>query len=135
MVALLERSMRGLNEFENAVLEKLLAGDHPVLVALRAQAETGRVVIREYTGAGFFCTFETSPNAPALNQPSFHCGDVEARIDGLTHGAGFIVFVRDGRLNMLEGFSYDEPWPEVVGNFELRYRSEPRRLALGDKSP
>jgi len=30
--------MEGLNEFEQQVLDKLLAGDNPVLVALRADA-------------------------------------------------------------------------------------------------
>jgi hypothetical protein len=31
--------MDGLNKFESAVLAKLLAGDHPLLVELRSQAE------------------------------------------------------------------------------------------------
>jgi hypothetical protein len=31
---------------------------------------------------------------------------------GAPHGAGCILFVREGRLAMLEGFSYDDEWPE-----------------------
>jgi hypothetical protein len=30
---------------------------------------------------------------------------------GLVHGAGFVVFIDQGRLAVLEGFTYDEDWP------------------------
>jgi len=119
--------MEGLNKFERAVLAKLLAGDHPLLAELRSQAERARLASREYTGAGFYCTFETPPDVPLLKQhQDFHFGDVDAKIDGLKHGAGFVVFVRGGRLDTLEGYCYDEPWPEVIGDFELSYQSKPR---------
>lgn len=123
--------MEGLNNFENAVLAKLLAGDHPVLAALRSQAERARLVLRKYTGVGFYCDFALPPDVPPLEKHlDFHFGDVNAKIAGLKHGAGFVLFVRDGRLNMLEGYSYDEPWPEALGDFELSYQNEPRDLSL-----
>ena len=123
--------MEGLNRFESAVLGKLLAGDHPLLTALRSQADMGRVSSREYTGAGFRCTFATPPNAPSLSGHSdFHFGDVNAKIGGLKHGAGFVIFVRGGRLDTMEGYSYDEPWPEGIDDFELSYQSEPRNPQL-----
>jgi len=43
-------------------------------------------------------------------------------MDGLQYGAGFLIFVRDGTLKMLEGYSYSEPWPELIREFELSYR-------------
>ncbi|MDP1626565.1 hypothetical protein [Parvibaculum sp.] len=123
--------MEGLNNFENAVLTKLLAGDHPLLIALRSQAERAQLSSRDYTGAGFFCVFTVpSDVTPLARHLDFEFGDVNAQIAGLKHGAGFVVFVRDGRLDMLEGYSYDEPWPEVIGDFELSYKSEPRNLDL-----
>lgn len=123
--------MEGLNEFENAVLAKLLAGDFPLLAQLRSQADRARLASREYTGAGFCCTFEIPPDVPLLVQhPDFHFGDVNARIGGLKHGAGFVVFVRGGRLDTFEGYCYDEPWPEVISNFELSYQDEPRNPRL-----
>jgi hypothetical protein len=30
---------------------------------------------------------------------------------------------------MLEGFTFDEPWPEHIGDFELKYDREPRKLS------
>jgi hypothetical protein len=123
--------MEGLNDFEHAVLAKLLAGDHPVLAALRSQAERARLVSRDYTGAGFYCSFEVPADVPTLSQHSdFEFGDVNATVNGLKHGAGFVIFVRGGRLDTLEGYSYDESWPDVVGDFELTYQNEPRNLML-----
>lgn len=126
--------MEGLNNFETAVLAKLLAGDHPVLAALRSQVERARLVSRDYTGAGFYCTFAVPADVPPLSQHlDFQFGDVNAKINGLEHGAGFVVFVRGGRLDTLEGYSYDESWPDVLGDFELTYQSEPRNLVLSNK--
>ena len=123
--------MEGLNKFEQAVLDKLLSGSHPVLVALRVQAERARLASREYTGAGFFCSFEVPSGAPLLaTQKDFDFGDVDAVVNGLEHGAGFVIYVRGGRLDTLEGYSYEEPWPEEIRTFKLTYQREPRDLRL-----
>lgn len=121
--------MEDLNALEHAVLDKLLAGDHPVLITLRAQAESARVRRREYTGVGFFCDFEVSSDVPRLVvENDFHIGDVNASMAGLQHGAGFVLFVRNGCLATLEGYTYEEPWPREVRNLELTYLREPREL-------
>jgi hypothetical protein len=123
--------MKGLNEFEQAVVDKLLDGDHPTLIALRTQAERAQVIRREYTGTGFFCDFDVPSDLAPLAGPSdFHVGDVNASLDGLEHGAGFVLFVRNGRLAMLEGYTYQEAWPKEVRNLKLTYHREPRELAL-----
>jgi hypothetical protein len=122
--------VKGLNALEQAVLDKLLAGDHPALATLRTQAAVGRVASRENTGVGFFCDFRVPSNAPRL-QGDFHLGDVDGQLNGLEHGAGFVLFVREGCLELLEGFSYDEPWPEEITSFTLAYRSGQRQLPPG----
>jgi hypothetical protein len=122
--------VEGINEFETAVLGKLLAGDHPVLAVLRAQADAASVASREQTGTGFFVSFDIPDHTPALSTKDFHFGDVNAVVSGLKNGAGFVVFVRGGRLNVLEGYTYDEPWPREIRDFKLTYQVEPRALAL-----
>ena len=121
--------MEGLNDLEQAVLDKLLAGDHPALSTLREQARRAQLVGREYTGVGFFCDFQVPGDVPVVSG-DFHISDVVGELHGLAHGTGFVLFVRDGRLNMLEGFTYDEPWPQEIGQFTLTYESEPRDLSL-----
>lgn len=120
--------MEGLNTLEQSVIDKLLSGDHPVLAALRMQAERARLVGREHTGVGFFCDFDVPSDVPIL-KGDFHIGDVKGDLQGLANGAGFVLFIRDGRLDALEGFTYDEPWPKKIGTFSLTYMAEPRELS------
>ena len=122
--------MEGLTQLEQAVLKKLLAGENPTLAALRAQAEGARLKSRENTGAGFFCYFDVPSEAKPVGEGSFHLGDVDAVIPPLAHGAGFVLFITSGKLDRLEGYSYDEPWPADIQKFELRYQGDHRQLNL-----
>jgi len=118
-----------LTQFERAVLEKLLAGDHPVLGILRDQLDQCHVKSRESTGHGFFTNFEVDRFAgpPPAPVQRIRIDDVGATINGLKHGAGFVLFVVDGYMDFLEGFSYDEPWPPEVVDYSLRYEGERSR--------
>lgn len=122
--------MTELNPLERAVLTKLLAGDAPALIALRRQLDIATVASRQLTGAGFYTTFELPHDVPLAPIRRARFGDVEAEIAGLKHGAGFLVYVDDGKLDMLEGYSYDEPWPNSVQSFELRYIDSDHREDL-----
>jgi hypothetical protein len=121
--------MEKLDILEQAVLDKLLAGEHPALAVLRRQATMARVAGRKNTGVGFFCDFEVDESAPTL-LGDFQIGDVFGELEGLAHGAGFVLFIRDGQLSMLEGFTFDEPWPQQLRGFKLAYQHEPRELLL-----
>ncbi len=48
-------------------------------------------------------------------------GDVIAEIPGLSGGAGFLLYIENGILDVLEGYSYDEPWPTSTEGFTLRF--------------
>ena len=125
--------MSELTDLEKAVLGKLLAGDNVVLSMLREQADRASLVGRQNTGTGFFCDFEINGDVPTLCG-DFHIGDVHAEIGGLDHGAGFVLLVRDGRIKLLEGYAYDEPWPDRVTEFSLRYSDPSRKLELAKLS-
>jgi len=123
--------MEELNDFEKAVLAKLLYGDHPLLAEIRSQAEKARLISRTNTGTGFYCKFMVpSDVAPLTYHKDFHFGDVVAKIEGLEYGAGFVIFIRNGRLDTLEGYSYEEPWPNILGCYDLHYLTEPRSLNI-----
>jgi hypothetical protein len=126
-----------IEQLEWQVLQLLLAGDDPVFVALRKQLELAKRRPREYSGVGFFSDFDVPRAAPRLpGNPSITFGDVIAEIDGLQHGAGFVLFVKNGALSMLEGYTYDEPWPQEIGKFELSYTGgKTRDLAALRKIP
>ena len=104
-------------------MKMLLEGDDPTLRVLMAQLQVAKIANRKLSGVGFFSTFEVPHSAPRLDfgKRSFSFGDVDAQIDDLKHGAGFVLHVRDGAIQCLEGYSYDEPWPRQVRGFRLSY--------------
>jgi hypothetical protein len=121
--------MDKLTALERAVLDKLLSGDSPVLSALRRQAELATVRDRRLTGVGFMTSLALPiavPRAP-VKSGMLRFGDVEAQMDGLLHGAGFALYVKDGSLDAIEGYTYDEPWPQLINKFTLRYMDEGKR--------
>jgi hypothetical protein len=42
-----------------------------------------------------------------------------AEIAGLERGVSFVLFVRDGMLDFLEGFTFDEPWPDRIDDYSV----------------
>ena len=121
-----------LEPLEAAVLDKLLSGEQPVLIALRAQLAGATVKSREFTGVGFFTEFALAPEAVPAPVRTLRFGDVQATVSGLNHGAGFVIFVDQGLLTMLEGYSYGEPWPEKIDEFSVSY-TEPGRPNLAEQ--
>jgi hypothetical protein len=114
--------METLNPLEKAVLEKLLSGESETYRILQKQYSSSRVASRKMTGVGFFTRLSLPEDAPKLpDEASFHISDVAADINGLKHGAGFVLFIEDGRIETLEGFTYDEPWTQDFHGFRLYY--------------
>jgi hypothetical protein len=110
-----------LSSIEKSVLEKLLAGDLPFIVQLRQQIAGCKVVKRELTGVGFYTTLEIPKSIHRTHGLDIKFGDVIAEIPKLSNGAGFLLYVKDGVLDMLEGYSYDEAWPSSISSFSLKY--------------
>ena len=58
---------------------------------------------------------------------TFTLGDVHGAADNVKHGLGFVLFVVDGVLSMLEGYTYDEPWPDEPRGLILTYSTDQAR--------
>jgi hypothetical protein len=113
-----------LNRLETQVLGMLLVGDDDALNALRSQVPHLRVTSREMTGVGFLTEFSVSVDAPrVVGSPTFKFGDVSGKADNVEHGLGFVLYVDDGALSALEGYTYDDAWPEEVHGLKLTYNS------------
>ena len=122
--------MMALTTLEKRVLEMLLSGQDEVLTILRQQAKQLQVSSREMTGVGFYTEFLVPPDAPRTpGRSTFRLGDVNGVANNVSHGLGFLLYVKDGALSMLEGYTYDEPWPDEVRGLVLTYASgEGRKL-------
>jgi len=82
------------------------------------------------TGVGFWTSLALPLGIEEVGSGlRIRLSDVEATIDGLEHGAGFVLFIENGLLDNLEGFTYDEPWPDRIGGYRLRYIDEERDLS------
>jgi hypothetical protein len=58
---------------------------------------------------------------------NFIFGDVILESPELQTGAGFLLYVKDGVLDMIEGYAYDLPWPNSINDFKLKYEEENKR--------
>ena len=107
-------------KLEHALMEGILRSPHRIPQTLLEQWKSSTVIKIELTGAGFFVNYHVPSNVPTLtDNQNFTVGNIGAKIPGLKSGAGFVLFVRNGVISMLEGYSYDESWPDTVESFEL----------------
>lgn len=110
-------------QLEDRVLEMLLTGDHPVLRCLRKQLAQIASRKREFSGVGFFTHFKLNADVSRLiGLQSFAFGDIDGEMEGLKFGVGFLLFVRDGLIDFLECYTYDEFFPRNIQNVKLTYR-------------
>ena len=95
------------------LVPQLIQGDHPALWALREQFRRARITEVWMTGVGFSAEFDVPEDAPLTDPLNLTGGDATITVDGLEHGAGCVLFVRGGRLSMIEGYSNaGEDWPD-----------------------
>jgi hypothetical protein len=73
---------------------------------LRAQLISAYSITRKNTGAGFFTDFKCADTAPRLEGDRLRDGGY-AKVSGLEHPMGFILWLEDGRADCLEGFTID----------------------------
>jgi hypothetical protein len=101
-------------EFELSLMNLILQGEHPVLTILRQQFAAAKIVSRNFSGVGFFTDFEVPDTAPLVEPSHFAAGNVDIQLENLRYGAGCVLFVRDGKLDFLECYTFSEPWPEQI---------------------
>ncbi len=100
-----------LEEFESQVMAALLAGDDPLLAALRDQYASATVRDREITATGFVTRFEVPATMPAIERKLLHLDDLQVQLAGAATPADTSVHVHNGRLRSLECFVYDGAFP------------------------
>jgi hypothetical protein len=114
--------MNILTPLENQVMGALLAGEDEVLSILRQQLKQATISSRKMTGVGFFTKFYIPAECTRVaGNSSFKLGDVNGTANNLNNGLGFLLFVTNGEIDALEGYTYDEPWPIEVQGLTLTY--------------
>jgi hypothetical protein len=87
--------------------------------SLRKQIGELRVGSRECTGVGMFVHFDVPNKSASSSTVQRRFSNLSGEAPCLQHGFGGVLFVENGRIDTLEFFTYDEPWPEELESFSL----------------
>ena len=117
----------GLSGLETDVLQLLIEAHPDEAPLLEAQLERATIASRRRTGVGFFLNFSVD-GGPLFESPDFELNDVFAELEPLENGAGFMLFIRGGRIAFLEGHSFEEDWPAIEGEHRAFIRSPDRNV-------
>lgn len=88
--------------------------------ALTVQVGRCWVVLREYSGCGFFTTLAVPDDSPAIVGMDSALGGSDVEAAELSHGAGSILFLKHGRLDFLEVFAFIDGDPATVLDYTLK---------------
>jgi hypothetical protein len=122
-----------LEEFERQIMAALLAGDDPMLEALREQYASATVRDRELTGSGFVTRFEVPPSATPIERKLMHLDDLQVQLAGASTPAETSVHIHNGRLRSLECFVYEGAFPEQPEIEAAWYYGTERYPAITDE--
>lgn len=110
--------LKGANVFERAIIEYILTKEAPEYKKHLPYLLMDR---RENTGVGIYVYFKYSTNHPLSSDNRTLGQSVYAEIEGLEHGAGFMLYLENGKITMLEAFAHGpETWPSQILKFYIR---------------
>ena len=96
--------MTDLSSLERAVLRAIATQLPKHAAAFEHQVSRASVIARENTRVGFFTTLSVASSELLEGLPS-PAGDVAASVQGLKYGMGFLLWLKDGLIYQLEGYS------------------------------
>jgi hypothetical protein len=110
-----------MTNIEHRIMEHLLRGSGEVLGALRGCLPTLSVSSRSFSGTGFFAEFSYRREGLPIPVRDFEIADVEGSSPQLERGFGVVLFIKAGRPDTLEVFTYEESWPQDLSVMSLYY--------------
>jgi hypothetical protein len=108
--------MSDFTQMETAALRAIFSETPAMSSVLARQLERSTVTKRENTGSGFFTNIAVSEDAPRVECPRVLGYATHARVEGLEHGLGFVLFMEDGKLHLLEGYAWG---PENTASLDV----------------
>jgi len=109
-----------ITKLEQAVVAWLLRD--PKLHPLRGDGnlEKINVVARDFTGVGFLTHLEPSEETKLFEDGiNLRWGQVGARLNTPRVETAYVVYVDDGYVKTIEGYTYGDDWPDPIDSFEL----------------
>ena len=97
-------------ELVQRLMPLLLGGEDSRLLQLKGQWLAATVTIQSETNWGFYAEFDVAEDTEKVEPPDFAGGNAVIKVEGVQNDAGCILYVKNGRLKVLEVYTYDEPW-------------------------
>lgn len=101
-----------LKQLEKEAIQLILR-EHPSLLN---QLKNATITKREFTGAGFYTNFQVQD--VISGEEDLQISDVGAKLNNSIQ-VGFLLFIKKGKLNLLECYTYADPWPDVIESYEV----------------
>lgn len=120
-------------ELANQVMEMMLSGEEEILSVLREQYKHASVVSEKHDDAGFFINYRVNKEIKVMDKykDTFQIGNVDGTVSDLDGAVGFILFIKNGYLTMLERYTNGiDRWPEEDSIIKLKYDMEQRNVEL-----
>lgn len=111
-----------LNKLEKEVIKAILKSteQNGTREKLSQQYKVLSVKKRTFTNVGFFTEFYDCEDIFVCEGiEHLRLGGIHAKILGLKYGAGFVLSIKNGRIVLLEGYCYDEKWPNDANVIDL----------------
>ena len=106
--------------FEREVMLRVLTELPQYEEKLLCQYNHASVAKRVFTGHGFYTNYSDIPSHYSLgDRVRLELGSLHADLNDMKHGVGFCVFVCQGVITCLEGYAYDEPWPDTIEQYSF----------------
>ena len=117
----MQRGHADFSEFEEKLMRAILGtSNFDEISKIVKQYDVSRVVERKFTGVGFFTYFSVENLSLHLsNDVNMTLGAIQTDMEGLKWGMGSVLFIRDGVIYMLEGYTYGEAFPEEIVNYRF----------------
>ena len=103
------------DEFEKIIITDIIEQYPEYKQKLQAQFEKSVVQKREFSTYGFPTYYTATAKEETLGDTvNMQLGKSQWKINGLQHGSDYILWIKNGFITCLEGFSYNESWPDEI---------------------
>lgn len=104
------------NLYESIIIDDIINQYPEYKEKLQKQLSVASVKDRTISKYGFFVDYViNNSDAVTLGQDVNLMLETDGwKINGLEHGSGYILWIQNGLIHSLEGYSYEEPWPKEI---------------------
>ena len=103
------------DEFEKIIITDIIEQYPEYKQKLQSQFQKCTVQKKEVSTYGFSTYYTVTAEEETLGDTvNMQLGKSQWNINGLKRGSDYILWIKNGFITCLEGFSYNEPWPDEI---------------------